>query len=46
MATSNIRVRIPCDIRRVWQVITEGENYTWRIDFCTYTARASLNHLI
>lgn len=32
MATSNIRVLIPCDIRIVWQVVTAVENCAWRSD--------------
>ena len=32
MATSNIKAIIPCDIHRVWKVVTEIENYTWRSD--------------
>ena len=27
MATSNIKACIPCDIHRVWKVVTEVENY-------------------
>lgn len=26
MATSNIKACIPCDIHRVWKVVTEVEN--------------------
>ena len=32
MATSNIKVLIPCDIHKVWEIITTVENYTWRSD--------------
>lgn len=32
MAVSNIKARIPCDIHRVWEVVTAVENYTWRSD--------------
>lgn len=32
MATSNIKVRIPCDIHKVWGVVTAVEHYTWRSD--------------
>lgn len=32
MTVSNIKARIPCDIHRVWQVVTSVEHYTWRSD--------------
>ena len=32
MATSNIKARIPCSIYKVWKVVTEIQNYTWRSD--------------
>lgn len=32
MATSNIKARISCNIHKVWEVVTEVENYTWRSD--------------
>lgn len=32
MATSNIKVIIPCDISTVWRVATDVEEYTWRSD--------------
>lgn len=32
MATSNIKARIPCSIYKVWKVVTDVENYTWRSD--------------
>ena len=32
MTTSNIKARIPCDIHKVWEVVTDVEHYTWRSD--------------
>ena len=32
MSTSNIKACIPCNIHKVWKVVTEVENYTWRSD--------------
>lgn len=32
MAVSNIRVVFPCDIRKVWETVTDVENYGWRSD--------------
>ena len=32
MAISSIQAMIPCDIHRVWQVVTAVENYGWRSD--------------
>ena len=32
MATSNIKALIPCDIHKVWEIVTSIENYTWRSD--------------
>ena len=35
MATSNIKTRIPCDIRRVWEFVLDVEHYaSWRSDLC------------
>lgn len=32
MANSNIKATFPCDIRRVWETVTDVENYGWRSD--------------
>ena len=32
MATSNMKASIPCDIHKVWKVVTDVENYAWRSD--------------
>lgn len=32
MAISNIKAAFPCDIQRVWEVVTSLENYSWRSD--------------
>lgn len=32
MAISNIKAAFPCDIQRVWEVVTSLENYLWRSD--------------
>lgn len=32
MATSNIKVRLSCDIHRVWRVVTDVNHYSWRSD--------------
>ena len=32
MAISNIKAVFHCDIRRVWEVVTSLENYSWRSD--------------
>lgn len=35
MATSNIKTHIPCDIRRVWELVLDVEHYaSWRSDLC------------
>ena len=32
MATSTIKALIPCDIHKVWEIVTMVDNYTWRSD--------------
>ena len=32
MATSTITALIPCDIHKVWEIVTMVDNYTWRSD--------------
>lgn len=32
MAAANIKVTFPCDIHKVWEVVTDVEHYTWRSD--------------
>lgn len=32
MATSTIKALIPCDIYKVWEIVTMVDNYTWRSD--------------
>ncbi len=32
MAISNIKACIPCEIHKVWAVVTAVEHYTWRSD--------------
>ncbi|NLM71135.1 MAG: SRPBCC family protein [Synergistaceae bacterium] len=32
MATSNTKATFPCDIHRVWEVVTSLEQYSWRSD--------------
>lgn len=32
MATVKIKAEFPCDIQKVWQVVTSIENYSWRSD--------------
>lgn len=32
MTTSSITATFPCDIHKVWDVVTSVENYTWRSD--------------
>ncbi len=32
MAVSNKKAVFPCDIQRVWEVVTSLENYSWRGD--------------
>ena len=32
MATSNVKAFIPCDIHKVWEIVTAVEHYTWRSD--------------
>lgn len=30
MAISNIKVTFPYDVKRVWDIVTSLENYSWR----------------
>ena len=32
MATLTIKALIPCDIHKVWEIVTMVDNYTWRSD--------------
>lgn len=32
MAVSNIKVTFKCDIKKVWDIVTSLENYSWRSD--------------
>lgn len=32
MATSNIKATFPCDIKKVWNIVTSLEDYSWRSD--------------
>lgn len=32
MAISNVKVVFPCDVKRVWEVVTSLQNYAWRSD--------------
>lgn len=32
MAVSNIKATFPGDIRKVWEIVTDVNNYTWRSD--------------
>ena len=32
MAVSTIKVVFPCDVNKVWEMVTSLENYTWRSD--------------
>ena len=32
MAASNIKAVFPCDIQKVWDVVTSLSNYSWRSD--------------
>ena len=32
MAVSNVKAVFQCDVRRVWEVVTSLENYSWRSD--------------
>ena len=32
MATSNIKATFMCDIKKVWDIVTSLENYSWRSD--------------
>ncbi len=32
MATSNINTTFNCDIKKVWNIVTSLENYSWRSD--------------
>lgn len=32
MATSNAKVVFPCDVKKVWEVMTDLGNYSWRSD--------------
>lgn len=32
MAVSNIKVTFNCDIKKVWEIVTSLENYSWRSD--------------
>lgn len=32
MATSNTKATFPCDIQKVWEVVTSLEQYSWRSD--------------
>ncbi|EES48001.1 polyketide cyclase [Clostridium botulinum] len=32
MAVSNIKATFQCDIKKIWEIITSFENYSWRSD--------------
>lgn len=32
MKVSEITARFPMDVRKVWEVVTNNENYAWRSD--------------
>ncbi|NFH70948.1 polyketide cyclase [Clostridium botulinum] len=32
MAVSNIKATFQCDIKKIWEIITSLENYSWRSD--------------
>lgn len=32
MAISTIKTTLPCDIKKVWEIVTSLENYSWRSD--------------
>ena len=32
MAVSNIKATFPCDVKKVWGIVTSLEKYTWRSD--------------
>ena len=32
MAVSNIQATFPCDVKKVWEIVTSLEKYTWRSD--------------
>ena len=32
MANSKIKAEFPCDVKRVWNIVTSLENYQWRSD--------------
>ncbi|KXL52736.1 hypothetical protein CLNEO_17580 [Anaerotignum neopropionicum] len=34
MATSTIQATFPCDIQKVWNMVTSLENISWRSDLC------------
>lgn len=34
MAITKIKVKIHCDIQKVWETVTSLENYSWRSDLC------------
>ncbi|MBN1042832.1 polyketide cyclase, partial [Clostridium botulinum] len=32
MAVSNIKATFQCDIKKIWEIVTSLENYSWRSD--------------
>jgi hypothetical protein len=32
MAVSNIKAFFLCQVQKVWEIVTDIKNYTWRID--------------
>ena len=32
MAVSTLKAIFPCDVKKVWEIVTSLENYTWRSD--------------
>lgn len=32
MAVSNMKAQFPCDVQKVWGIVTSLENYAWRSD--------------
>lgn len=32
MAVSNVKVTFPCDVQKVWDIVTSLDNYSWRSD--------------
>ena len=32
MAVSNVKAQFPCEVQKVWDIVTSLENYAWRSD--------------